>query len=356
MLKNSPFLGAIWQQPITHTPIWLMRQAGRYLPEYLKVRAKAGSFLNLCQTPELATEVTLQPLRRFNLDAAILFSDILVVPEAMGMELNFVEHEGPQFSQPIFSEQDIDQLNLESVVEKLNYVLATIKNVKNELTSGVPLIGFSGSPFTLACYMLEGRASKNYLKIKQWMYLNPQLMHKLLTKLTQAITMYLQAQIKAGVDVVMLFDSWGGVLTPSAYTEFSLMYLKQIINNLNLDSNPAKVIPSIVFTKGGGLWLDQIATVGATVIGLDWTTDIAQAKTQLKNVSVQGNLDPAILAVGDKHVLKQEVTRILNSYRQANNGQITGHIFNLGHGILPVTNPDNVAYVVDLVHELSLVG
>ena len=352
MSQNSTLLDAIWQKPVDHTPVWLMRQAGRYLPEYLKIRAQAGSFLNLCKTPDWATEVTLQPLRRFNLDAAILFSDILVIPEAMGMELNFVENEGPKFSSPITSEQDIDNLNLDEMLDKLNYVFSTVKNLKGEMDNKTPLIGFSGSPFTLACYMLEGGASKNYLKIKQWLYLRPDLAHKLLAKLTQAIIRYLNAQIDAGVDVVMLFDSWGGILTDRAYQEFSLYYLNQIVSELDL-SHGDKIIPSIVFTKGGGQWLDKIEAIGADVIGIDWTLDIGQARSIVKSTALQGNLDPVILATCDKNVLKNEVTKILNNYKKANNGSISGHVFNLGHGILPMTNPDNVAYLVDLVHDIS---
>ena len=352
MSQNSTILDAIWQKPVSHTPIWLMRQAGRYLPEYLKVRAGAGSFLNLCKNPELATEVTLQPLRRFKLDAGILFSDILVIPEAMGMELKFVENEGPKFSHPITCEADIDNLDLDEMLDKLNYVFSTIKNLKSEMNPSTPLIGFSGSPFTLACYMLEGGSSKNYLTIKQWIYLRPDLMHKLLAKLTHAIVSYLNTQIEAGVDIVMVFDSWGGILTTQAYQEFSLRYLSQIISELNLIKDD-KVIPSIVFTKGGGQWLDYIEAISADVIGLDWTIDISKARTQVKSTALQGNLDPVILAMADKTALKHEVTRILANYKKANNGSISGHVFNLGHGILPMTNPDNVAYVVDLVHELS---
>ncbi len=351
MLKNNLLIDAIHQNTIPYTPVWLMRQAGRYLPEYRKVRSSAGSFLNLCKTPDLATEVTLQPLRRFNLDAAILFSDILVIPEAMGMELDFVENEGPKFNSPIISVKDIDNLNLAEITQRLNYVFQTIRNIKSELNSETPLIGFSGSPFTLACYMLEGGASKNYLKIKQWLYSEPVLMHKLLAKLSKAIVMYLKAQIEAGVDLVMLFDSWGGVLSPIAYSEFSLFYMKKIIEDLNT----ATKVPKIVFTKGGGVWLNEIATSGADVIGLDWTTSISDARKTLKNISLQGNLDPGLLAIGDKDSLKREVAHILNSYKDSNDGKITGHIFNLGHGILPTTNPDSVAYLVDLVHELSRV-
>jgi uroporphyrinogen decarboxylase len=330
-----------------------MRQAGRYLPEYRQVRAKAGSFLNLCRNPELATEVTLQPLRRFNLDAAILFSDILVIPDALGLELYFVENEGPKFAKPLLTPADIDKLDETNLLEKLSYVFATVKNIQTELHGKIPLIGFSGSPFTLACYMLEGGSSSNYSTVKKWLYNNPVYMHKLLAKLTTAIIGYLNAQIEAGSDVVMLFDSWGGVLTDAAYQEFSLPYLQQIVNSIHKVYRN-QIIPNIVFTKGGGLWLDRIQTTGANAIGLDWTIDIGKAKHLITNTAaLQGNLDPVLLAVGDKTAIKAEVIRILDSYKRANQGSLTGHVFNLGHGILPMTNPDSVLYLVELVHELT---
>lgn len=350
---SSILLNSIAQKQTPYTPIWLMRQAGRYLPEYRQLREHAGSFLNLCKNPNWATQVTIQPLKRFNLDAAILFSDILVVPEAMGMELNFVENEGPKFSKPITSEADINDLNIIELEDRLDYVFAAIKNCKSELKNNTPLIGFSGSPFTLACYMLEGGASKNYLHIKKLLYTEPHLAHALLSKLTKAIIRYLSEQIKAGVDVVMLFDSWGGILTDSEYLEFSLKYLQEIVSSLPKTQAGDK-FPSIVFTKGGGIWLDKISTIGSSVIGVDWTINIGHARTIVpKNIMLQGNLDPVLLAVGDRDAIKKEVTRILTSYKLANNGSMTGHIFNLGHGILPMTKPDNVAYLVDLVHELS---
>ncbi|MDQ5921235.1 MAG: uroporphyrinogen decarboxylase [Pseudomonadota bacterium] len=356
-MNNSILLNSIYHKPIPHTPVWFMRQAGRYLPEYRKLREGCGSFLNLCKNPELATQVTLQPLQRFSLDAAIMFSDILVVPEAMGMELNFIENEGPKFTHKIGSPQDIINLDISEIAQRLNYVFEIIKNCKKELKPDTPLIGFSGSPFTLACYMLEGSSSKNYLHTKQWMYNHPELLHQLLDKLTQAIIIYLTAQINAGVDVVMLFDSWGGILTEQAYIEFSLTYLHKIIAALPKAKTPntQQLIPKIVFTKGGGIWLDKISNIGADVIGLDWTINIGQAKSMLgQKAALQGNLDPAILAVGDKNAIRQDALRILNAYKTANNGSISGHVFNLGHGILPVTNPDHVAYLVDLVHEFNL--
>ncbi|MCC2625029.1 MAG: hemE [Burkholderiales bacterium] len=330
-----------------------MRQAGRYLPEYRQIRATAGSFMALCQNPELAATVTLQPVRRFDLDAAILFSDILVIPDALGLGLYFNEGEGPKFRSPIKTPQDIDILNSNGILERLDYVFNTIKNVKSELGNRLPLIGFSGSPFTLACYMLEGGSSKDYAKVKSWLYSNVQYSHKLLDLLADIIIKYLNCQIESGVDVVMLFDSWGGVLSDVHYTQFSLFYLQKIINGLHKSYN-GKVIPNIVFTKGGGVWLDQMANIGASCLGLDWTMNIGRAKTIVGNkVALQGNLDPAILSQTDKLVIKAEVMRILNDYYIANNGNINGHVFNLGHGILPSAIPDNVAYLVDLVHELS---
>lgn len=348
----STLFNALSNDSISHTPIWLMRQAGRYLPEYRQIRAKAGSFMELCTNPELACEVTLQPLRRFALDAAILFSDILVIPDAMGLGLSFVENEGPKFSQPISSLEDIDNLQTDGLVEKLDYVFKTIKNIKSTMSKSIPLIGFSGSPFTLACYMLEGGSSKNYLNVKQWLLNQPEHIHKLLSKVTDAIIKYLNAQILAGVDVVMLFDSWGGILTETLYLEFSLPYLNKILKSLVL-SNKATVVPSIVFTKGGGVWLEHMLDMNTTALGIDWTINIAKARQVVHNKVLQGNLDPAILAVGDKAAIKNEVSKILHAYANSNQGNISGHIFNLGHGVLPMTSPDKVAYLVDIVHELS---
>ena len=349
---TSSFLDCINHKPISHIPVWLMRQAGRYLPEYREVRKLAGNFLNLCKNPDLATKVTLQPLKRFDLDVAILFSDILVIPEAMGIPLSFIENEGPKFSHKISNSQDIDNLDITDIEHKLDYVFKTIKNCKGELKNGVPLIGFSGSPFTLACYMLEGGSSKNYLEVRRFLYARPDLMHKLLAKLTKAIIEYLTLQIKSGVDVVMLFDSWGGILTDKTYVEFSLSYLEQIIKSL---PTCTKQVPSMVFTKGGGVWLDKISTIGADVIGIDWTIDIGMARQIVPpQIVLQGNLDPHLLAFSDKDTLKIEVLRILEGYRKSNHANSSGLVFNLGHGILPVTNPDHVAYLVDLVHEFGV--
>lgn len=330
-----------------------MRQAGRYLPEYRQIRANAGSFMALCQNPELAALVTVQPVKRFNLDAAILFSDILVIPDALGLGLYFVEGEGPKFKSPIKTPEDIDNLNQEGVLQRLEYVFNAIKNVKSELANRIPLIGFSGSPFTLACYMLEGGSSKDYARVKTWLYSNPKYSHKLLDLLADIIIQYLNRQIESGVDVVMLFDSWGGVLSDAQYPEFSLHYLQKIVAGLHKSYN-GKLIPNIVFTKGGGIWLDKLSVIGASCIGLDWTMNIGKARGIVGDrAALQGNLDPAILSQDNKSAIKTEVTRILNDYRIANNGSISGHVFNLGHGILPSALPDNVAYLVDLVHELS---
>lgn len=350
---TKTLIHSILHKPISHTPIWLMRQAGRYLPEYRQLRSNAGSFMNLCTNSELAAKVTLQPLHRFNLDAAILFSDILVIPDAMGLGLHFIENEGPKFANPIKTIEDIDNLSIDNMNEKLEYVFQTIRNVKSELNPNTPLIGFSGSPFTLACYMLEGGSSTNYLTVKKWLFNNPEASHKLLNKISDAVIQYLNAQIMAGADVVMLFDSWGGVLSENAYLEFSLPYLQKILDGLQKNHNNV-IIPNIVFTKGGGLWLNHMANTKTNALGLDWTINIANAKKILTaEVGLQGNLDPVILAVGDKSSIKKEVTRILNAYANANNGDISGHVFNLGHGVLPITNPDHVAYLVDIVHELS---
>lgn len=307
----------------------------------------------LCGNPDLAASVTLQPVKRFDLDAAILFSDILVIPDALGLGLYFVEGEGPKFKSPINTPEDIDKLNPDGILQRLDYVFNAIKNVKSELANRIPLIGFSGSPFTLACYMLEGGSSKDYAKVKAWLYSNPTYSHKLLDLLADIIIEYLNCQIESGVDVVMLFDSWGGVLSDVQYPEFSLHYLQKIIAGIHKSYN-GRLIPNIVFTKGGGIWLDKIAAIGANSVGLDWTMNIGQAKTIVGNrASLQGNLDPAILSQTNKSVIKAEVARILNDYRIANNGNISGHVFNLGHGILPSALPDNVAYLVDLVHELT---
>jgi uroporphyrinogen decarboxylase len=350
---RNPLFDAIYFNNNGYTPIWLMRQAGRYLPEYRQLRAKAGSFLSLCKNVELATAVTLQPLQRFSLDAAIMFSDILVVPEAMGLELDFIANEGPVFKQRITNLNDVVKLDNSQIEVKLDYVFQLIKSCKQQLKANIPLIGFSGSPFTLACYMLEGRSSKDYLEVKRWVYSNSMALEQLLLKLSDAIITYLKKQVDAGVDALMLFDSWGGVLTPSAYQEYSLKYINKIVSALK-QYTLGKNLPLIVFTKGGSNWLQQIAQIQPDVIGLDWTIDIGVARKIITNkIALQGNLDPMILAVGDRASLKREAMQIIDNYKLANNGDISGLVFNLGHGININTKPDNVAYLVDFIHEYS---
>lgn len=348
---NSNFIKTLVGSSVDYTPIWLMRQAGRYLPEYRKTREHAGSFLSLCKNPDLATEVTLQPIRRFNLDASILFSDILVVPEAMGLNLYFTDGEGPKFANPVKNSLDLDMLKIIEPEIDLAYVMQTIRNLKSELPKNIPLIGFSGSPWTLACYMIEGGGSKNYEKIKSWVYSCPQLLHDLLDKVSVAVADYLVAQIKSGVDTIMLFDSWGGVLAEDKFTEFSLQYIDKVLRRIAL-STPESNIPSIVFTKGGGLWLDKLSTLPCNALGIDWTIDIGMARKSTSKI-LQGNLDPVVLSVADYATIRHEVGQILDNYKRANNGSLNGHVFNLGHGILPTAKPDNVACLVDVVHELS---
>jgi uroporphyrinogen decarboxylase len=333
------------------TPIWLMRQAGRYLPEYRQVRSQVKSFLELCKNVDLATTVTLQPLKRFQLDAAIVFSDILVVPEAMGMSLDFIEGYGPKFSNPLTTSQDIENLDVSEIISKLSYVYSIIANCKANLSIDTPLIGFTGSPFTLACYMIEGNGGTNYAKTKQLMYNNSPLFHKLLSKLTQAGTLHLQAQIDAGADIVMLFDSCGGALTEDAYMSYSQYYLQQVLSNLKKHCDAT---PRIVFTKGSGSWLTLMNNLSAQVIGIDWHTDIAYARTLVNpQYCVQGNFDPVLLSIASKDVIYKEVSRIFQRYLQTNNNKKNNFIFNLGHGIIPTTPPDNVAYLVDTVHNIS---
>lgn len=350
-MDNRNFINVLTGKQASYTPIWLMRQAGRYLPEYRKTREKAGSFLSLCKNPDLATEVTLQPIRRFGLDASIMFSDILVVPEAMGLQLYFTDGEGPKFANPIQNSLDIDMLKTIEPELDLAYVMQTIRNLKQSLPSNIPLIGFSGSPWTLACYMIEGSGSRNYEKIKSWVYAHPELLHSLLDKIAIAVADYLVAQIKAGVDTIMLFDSWGGVLSTEAFKQFSLQYLEKVLTKVQL-SLPEKDIPSIVFTKGGGVWLDKLDSLPCNALGIDWTIKLSQARAQTTKI-LQGNLDPVMLSVADFATIKKEVTTLLQDYRDANDGSLAGHIFNLGHGILPTAKPDNVKCLVDTVHELS---
>lgn len=346
---DQAFIKTLKKEPCERTPVWIMRQAGRYLPEYRALRAKAGSFMKLCQTPELACEVTLQPLQRFRLDAAILFSDILTIPDAMGLGLSFVEGEGPQFARQIASSDDIEALAVPDPNEKLAYVMDAIRLIKHELAEKAPLIGFAGSPWTLACYMVEGGKSQNFHRIKSMLYNAPAALHQLLEKLAQSVILYLTAQIEAGVDTVMLFDSWGGILPPREYLEFSLYYTRKIIAAL------PKGVPVILYTKNSGVCLEQIAESGCQVVGIDWTVDIQKAKERTQGkVILQGNMDPAVLLSSPSRI-EQEVERILSSYHEANPGiqGQAGHIFNLGHGITPDIPVENVEAFIEAVHTLS---
>jgi uroporphyrinogen decarboxylase len=346
-VKNDTFLRALLREPTEYTPVWMMRQAGRYLPEYCATRKRAGSFLDLCKNPAMATEVTLQPLERFPLDAAILFSDILTVPDAMGLGLYFTEGEGPKFSNPLRDETAIMALQLPDIDKDLRYVTDAVSEIRKALNGSVPLIGFSGSPWTLACYMVEGGSSSDYARVKTLMYKEPKLMHHILEVTAQAVTQYLNAQIEAGAQAVMIFDSWGGALSHSAYHEFSLPYMQRIVEGLKHEQDGVRV-PSIAFTKGGGLWIDSIANIGCDAVGLDWTMDIGVARQRVgKKVALQGNLDPNVL-FATPEVIRNEVEKILASY-----GFGGGHVFNLGHGISQFTNPDNAAALVAAVHELS---
>lgn len=346
-LLNDTLIKALLKQPVPRTPIWMMRQAGRYLPEYRKVREQAGSFMNLCTNPELACEVTLQPLERYRFDAAILFSDILTIPDAMGLGLTFTEGEGPKFNKPITCAADIHQLSIPDPEVELRYVMDAVRLIRKNLNGRVPLIGFSGSPWTLATYMVEGGTSKSFAKVKALMYEQPALMHELLEKLAQSVASYLNAQIAAGAQVVMLFDTWGGALTTEDYLKFSLDYAKQIRSLLNTHQDNHQ-IPTILFSKGGGLWLDEMADSGYDALGLDWQTNIYTARQQIgSKVALQGNMDPSIL-YAQPEVIVAKVKSILQKY-----GQGSGHVFNLGHGILPDINPQHVAAMVEAVHTFS---
>lgn len=348
MLKNDRFIRALLKKPVDKTPIWMMRQAGRYLPEYREIRTQAGSFMNLCTNPELACEVTLQPLKRFNFDAAILFSDILTIPDAMGMGLYFNEGEGPQFERPVRTATDIDKLPIPDPEMELKYVMDAVRLIRKNLQGRVPLIGFSGSPWTLATYMLEGNSNKTFCKVKGLMFEQPHLMHKMLDKLAQSVAIYLNAQIAAGAQAVMLFDTWGGVLGTEEYLEFSLAYAQQV-HSLLIRTQDTQKIPTILFTKGGGQWLESMAETGYDALGLDWQTDIRQARIRVgQQVALQGNMDPITLYASHE-VVKLKVASILEKY-----GTGSGHVFNLGHGILPDIDPDHVKTMVDSVHDLSM--
>jgi uroporphyrinogen decarboxylase len=346
-LINDTFIRALLKQPVDRTPIWMMRQAGRYLPEYRAVREQAGSFLNLCTNPELACEVTLQPLRRYAFDAAILFSDILTIPDAMGLGLYFTEGEGPKFKNPVRTEADIKRLPIPDPHQELKYVVDAVSLIRKSLAGSVPLIGFSGSPWTLATYMVEGGSSKSFQKVKGLMYEQPLLMHQMLDKLALSVASYLNAQIAAGAQAVMLFDTWGGMLTTEDYQEFSLAYAKQVRSLLNTNVDGQQV-PTILFTKGGGAWLETMADSGYDALGLDWQTDIRLARQRVGDkVALQGNMDPVTL-YAKPEVIVEKVKTILEKY-----GSGSGHVFNLGHGILPDINPDHVKAMVDSVREFS---
>jgi uroporphyrinogen decarboxylase len=346
-LKNDTFLRALLKQPVEYTPVWLMRQAGRYLPEYNATRERAGSFLDLCKNPDYATEVTLQPLSRYDLDAAILFSDILTIPDAMGLGLYFSQGEGPKFERPLREEWAIRDLSVPDPHEHLGYVMDAVTSIKRALDGSVPLIGFSGSPFTLACYMVEGGSSDDFRTVKTMLYQRPDLLHRILDITAQAVVAYLNAQIEAGAQAVMIFDTWGGTLTPWAYRDFSLQYMDKIVSNLTSEYDGSRV-PSIVFTKGGGLWLEDMAGIGCDALGLDWTIDIGEARRRVGDkVALQGNFDPAAL-YGGPDSIKSEAIRILESY-----GSGSGHVFNLGHGISQYTNPESVQTLVETVHAAS---
>jgi len=346
-LKNDTFIRALLRQPTPYTPVWIMRQAGRYLPEYNETRRRAGSFLGLAKNPDYATEVTLQPLARFPLDAAILFSDILTVPDAMGLGLYFAEGEGPRFEQPLRNEAAIRALAVPDIGASLRYVTDAVSQIRRALDGKVPLIGFSGSPYTLACYMVEGGASLDFRTIKTMLYERPDLLHHILDINARAVTAYLNAQIEAGAQVVMIFDTWGGSLSAAAYREFSLNYMQRIVAGLARERDGARV-PSIVFTKGGGLWLEEIAAIGCDALGLDWSTDIGRARVRVgAHVALQGNVDPMTLFAQPEQI-RAQVAQVLASY-----GHGTGHVFNLGHGVSQFTPPEHVGALVGAVHDLS---
>ncbi len=346
-LKNDRYLRALLKQPVDVTPVWMMRQAGRYLPEYKAIRAEAGDFMALCTNPELACEVTLQPLRRFPLDAAILFSDILTIPDAMGLGLYFETGEGPKFERPITCAADVKKLPNPDPEIELKYVMDAVRTIRKNLQGSVPLIGFSGSPWTLATYMIEGGSSKAFTKIKKMAFTEPQTLHLLLDKLADSVISYLNAQIAAGAQSVMIFDTWGGVLSPRDYKLFSLQYMEKIVAGLTREYEGQKV-PVTLFTKNGGMWLESIAATGCDAVGLDWTIDIKEAKARVgETVALQGNMDPSIL-YADKTRIEQEVKDILEGF-----GTGEGHVFNLGHGIHLDVPPENAGHFIEAVHTHS---
>ena len=346
-LKNDRFIKALLREPLDRTPVWMMRQAGRYLPEYRATRGQAGDFMSLCKNTELACEVTMQPLERYELDAAILFSDILTIPDAMGLGLYFEEGEGPKFRKPVRTEADIEKLEVINTASDLSYVTDAVSMIRRELNGRVPLIGFSGSPWTLATYMVEGQSSRDFARAKTMLYTQPEVMHQLLEKLALSVIDYLNAQIRAGAQVVQIFDTWGGALSHAAYQEFSLAYMEKIVANLITHAD-GREVPVILFTKGGGHWLEAMADSGCHALGLDWTVDIGSARGRVGDkVALQGNMDPAVLRA-DPATIEREVASILTSY-----GDNPGHIFNLGHGITPDIDPANVKVFIDAVHKFS---
>lgn len=345
--RNDTFLRALVREPTPYTPVWIMRQAGRYLPEYNQTRARAGSFMDLCRNADLAAEVTLQPLARFALDAAIVFSDILTIPDAMGLGLYFADGEGPRFERPLREEWEIRNLAAPDPDEHLRYVLDAVSQCRKALAGEVPLIGFSGSPFTLACYMVEGRSGTDFATLKHMLYQRPELLHHILSVNATAVTAYLNAQIENGAQALMLFDTWGGALSHAAYREFSLNYMAAVVAGLRRVHQGQRV-PVIVFTKGGGQWLESIAESGCDAVGLDWTIDIGEARKRVgARVALQGNLDPAVL-MSSAEVIRAQAGEVLASY-----GAGAGHVFNLGHGVSQHTPPEHVQALVDAVHELS---
>jgi uroporphyrinogen decarboxylase len=346
-LKNDRLIRALLRQSVDVTPVWMMRQAGRYLPEYRETRRRAGSFMDLCTNPELACEVTLQPIDRYPLDAAILFSDILTIPDAMGLGLYFEEGEGPRFQKPVRTAADVEALGNPDPETELRYVIDAVRLIRRELDGRVPLIGFSGSPWTLATYMVEGGSTKSFARVKGMLYNEPALLHRLLSKLADAVIDYLNAQIAAGAQAVMIFDTWGGVLTPGDYAGFSLEYMRRIVAGLTRELDGNK-IPVILFTKGGCQWLEAMADTGADALGIDWSTDLSLARKRVGDrVALQGNLDPAVLYAAPA-VIRERVAEVLAQF-----GAGSGHVFNLGHGINPDVNPERAGVLVEAVHELS---
>lgn len=346
---NDCFLRALKREKTDFTPVWLMRQAGRYLPEYCETRARAGSFMGLAMNPDYATEVTLQPIDRYGLDAAILFSDILTVPDAMGLGLHFVAGEGPVFDHPVQSEEAVAKLYVPESDKELRYVMDAVTSIRKALNNRVPLIGFSGSPFTLACYMIEGRGSRDFRTVKTMMYQRPDLLERVLDVNAKAVATYLNAQIAAGAQAVQIFDTWGGMLADGDFQRFSLRYTRQVLDSL-VRENEGEVVPSIVFTKGGGEWLSEIAASGCNAVGLDWTFNMTRARRVVEDkVALQGNMDPLAL-FGPEETIRAEARKVMDGFGMIGNG---GHVFNLGHGINQFTPIENVQILVDEVHEYS---